>query len=182
MLSPFRAGADGEVVASFADVDVAVLGDLLEQLVEMLGEDNEPAYSDDPLEALVGSLGTATTAPRDPALARLLPDAYPDDEEAAADFRRYTEPGLRATKRSAARTALSTLDAGSTRVLTEEEAQAWLKALNDLRLTLGTRLGVTEDDDDLPDDVDEEDPRGYAYAVYDYLSWLQETLVRLLQP
>lgn len=179
MLSPFRAGHNGSVVAAFADVDVAVLGDLLEQLVEMLGAEEAP--SDDPLEALVGTLGTSTVRPSDPALARLLPDAYADDEEAAADFRRYTEPALRATKRTAARTALSTLVADGARVLSEDEAQAWLRALNDLRLTLGTRLGVTDDDSgETADDAD--DPRGYAYAVYDYLSWLQETLLRVLAP
>ena len=79
-------------------------------------------------------------------LARLFPDAYPDDQEAAAEFRRYTESGLRESKQSNARTALATLDApGTEHRLTDVEVQAWLGALNDLRLALGTRLDVTED-------------------------------------
>ena len=95
-------------------------------------------------------IGTATAAPEDKALARLFPDGYTDDPEASADFRRYTEPGLRDAKREAARVALATIEEqGGKRVLTAEESEAWLRALNDMRLVLGERLGVTEDLEEL---------------------------------
>lgn len=178
----FRPARGGGASVLFSEPDAVLLRELLEQLLELLGEDEE-AGEDDPLAALVGpgGIGTATEAPEDPALARLLPDAYAEDPAAAADFRRYTEPGLRAGKRAAARTALGTLEhPGRRRRLTDEQAQAWLRTLNDLRLTLGTRLGVSEDWDEQADALPEGDPRIYAYAVYDHLTWLQEGLVQAL--
>ena len=154
-----------------------LLRELLGQLLELLG-DPEPS-STDPLAAAVG-IGTATAPPQDPALARLLPDAYTDDPAAASDFRRYTEPDLRRSKREAAQRALATLPATRKRRLGEEEAQAWLRALNDLRLALGTRLGVSEDLDRMLADLPEDDPRLYSFAVYDHLTYLQESLVQAL--
>jgi hypothetical protein len=62
--------------------------------------------------------------------------------------------------------------------LTAEEAQAWLTALNDLRLVLGTRLDVSEDT--FLDRLDAGDPRAPELALYAYLSWLQEQLVEAL--
>jgi len=62
--------------------------------------------------------------------------------------------------------------------LTGEQAQAWLTALNDLRLVLGTRLGVT--DDSLLEGLTENHPRAAELALYAYLSWLQEQLVEAL--
>ena len=179
---PFRASrVGGGVTASFADGDVELLRELVQQLLTLLREGEEhPGREADPHEAAVG-IGSATAPPEDPALARLLPDAYRDDPEAAAEFRRYTETGLRETKRTAARIALATLERGSgRRRLTAEEAQAWLGVLNDLRLALGTRLGVTEDWDETLAELAEDDPRWYGFAVYDRLTWLQESLVQAL--
>ena len=66
--------------------------------------------------------------------------------------------------------------------LTDPEARAWLGALNDLRLALGSRLAITEDAAEefaaLPDD----DPRAATYHVYDWLTFLQDSLVRSLMP
>ena len=170
--------ARGGVTVTFGD-DVLLLHELLEQLIGLLGPE-ELAADADPLEAAVG-IGAATEAPVDPALARLLPDAYREDPEAAAEFRRYTETGLREAKRAAARTALASLARpGRRHRLGPDEAQAWLRALNDLRLTLGTRLGVTEDWDELLAGLPEDDARRYALAVYDHLTWLQESLVQAL--
>ncbi len=62
--------------------------------------------------------------------------------------------------------------------LDADEADAWLRALNDLRLVLGTRLDVTEDLD--YENLDLNEPRGRDLAVYGYLTWLQEQLVEAL--
>ena len=100
------------------------------------------------LDAMLG-FSPRTRAPLDPALARLLPDAYRDDPDAAGEFRRYTEQSLRSAKQEVARTVLDTLPAdGGPVKLSREQAQAWLRALNDVRLALGVRLGVTEEFED----------------------------------
>jgi hypothetical protein len=64
------------------------------------------------------------------------------------------------------------------KTLSLEEADAWLRALNDLRLVLGTRLDVTEDIDF--EQLDPRKPRDRDLAVYAYLSWFQEELVEAL--
>jgi len=87
------------------------------------------------------SLGLSDNAelPADPILARLLPDAYADDPDASSEFRRYTELSLRSGKVAAAQTVLETLPADGGRIrLSEPDAQAWLRALNDVRLALGS--------------------------------------------
>ena len=112
-------------------------------------------------------------------LARLFPSAYPEDEKAAEEFRRYTEATLRDGKRDAA-TVLETLAPGRV-TLTPEQAHAWLRALNDVRLALGVRLDVTEDrSDEEIARMPEDDPRYPAFITYDWLTYLQDTLVRAL--
>lgn len=134
----------------------------------------------DELAEMVG-LSDSTELPDDPILARLLPDGYRDDRDAAQDFRRFTESGLRSAKVAAAQTVLSTLPPGGGRIrLSPEQAEVWLRALNDVRLALGVRLGITDDFDGLNDDVGPQDPR-YAYIqVYQWLAYVQESLVRAL--
>jgi len=131
--------------------------------------------------AVFGMDGPAAP-PEDPVLARLLPDAYGDDPEAAGDFRRYTEQGLRSGKVAAARTVLATLPSDGGRVrLSPGDAEAWLRSLNDVRLALGVLLGITEDYEHEPAELDPEDPREAYLHVYDWLTFLQETLVRALR-
>ena len=115
-------------------------------------------------------------------LARLLPDAYGDDPEAAGEFRRYTEHGLRSGKVAAAQTVLATLPAAGGRVrLSAGDAEAWLRALNDVRLALGVLLGISEEYERELADVTGADPRSAYLHVYDFLTFLQETLVRALR-
>jgi len=131
------------------------------------------------LEAL--GLTQDASLPDDPALARLLPDAYRDDPEAASEFRRYTEKDLRAGKVAAANTVLETLPAGGGRIsLSEVQAQVWLRALNDIRLALGVRLGITEDVGEEMSRIRPDNPRYGVLAVYDWLSVMQESLVHAL--
>ena len=112
--------------------------------------------------------------PADPDLRRLFPPAYEDAED-EAEYRRLVGDELAAGKRRALDTLAETLDRDR---LSAEDAQAWLTALNDARLVLGTRLGVT--DDALLRDVAPRHPRAREYAVYAYLSWLQEQLVEAI--
>ena len=143
----------------------------------------DPDKPPDPLDDLARLLGQTgpATPPDDPVLARLLPDAYSDDTEASGDFRRFTEQELRNGKAAAARTVLATLPEDGGRVrLSEEEAQVWLRALNDVRLALGVRLSITEDFDARTADLDPADPRSAYMWIYDWLTFLQETLVRAL--
>lgn len=155
---------------------------------ESAGADRDPAGTgpgrpSDPLDDLARLLGQTgpATPPDDPVLARLLPDAYSDDAEAAGDFRRFTETELRDGKAAAARTVLATLPEEGGRIrLSEEDAQVWLRALNDVRLALGVRLSITEDFDARAADLDPADPRSAYMWIYDWLTFLQETLVRAL--
>jgi uncharacterized protein DUF2017 len=134
----------------------------------------------DELARMVG-LSDAAEPPDDPILARLLPDAYQDDPDAAADFRRFTESGLRSAKVADARTVLATMPPGGGRVrLSVEQAEIWVRALNDVRLALGVRLGVTDDFDGLSEDLGPADPRYAFFQVYQWLSYVQETLITAL--
>jgi hypothetical protein len=111
----------------------------------------------------------------DPALGRLFPNAYPDDDDAAAEFRRYTRDGLVERKSAnsgriaAALTAAP--DDGRLTVL-RDDAEHWLPALTDLRLVLAERLGIHHDDDPLPENE--------LADVYQWLGELQWALVEAL--
>ena len=140
----------------------------------------EPALSIEELAAAIGAAGP-TSPPEDPVLARLLPDAYRDDPEAAGEFRRYTEQGLRSGKVAAAQTVLDTLPARGGHVrLGPEDAQAWLRALNDVRLAIGTVLGITEDYEEEMEAASWADPRSAYLEVYHWLGYVQDSLVRAL--
>ena len=188
MAARFRRVRGGRVSVGFAEGEAALLRAMLTDLDTLLcsleGSGADPAGATpalDPLAAMVG-IGTATSAPEDPALARLFPDGYTDDDAASSDFRRYTQVELRDARRARIATALATLEAtGHGReVLDAETAQAWLGVLNDLRLVLGERLEVTEDLEALLAAMAPDDPRRAALGVYDWLGWVQETLVRAL--
>jgi Domain of unknown function (DUF2017) len=173
----------GGVTLQLDAVEAVLLRHLLDELVVLVTPVDGFEASSDPLAAAVG-ISTSTTLPDDPALARLLPDAYRDDTERSAEFRRYTESDLRERKAANARVAVQTLDdiADSNGKLKLDAAQAaaWLGALNDLRLTLGTRLEVSEDADADLAQLADDDPRQALYSLYMWLGLLQETLVRAL--
>jgi Domain of unknown function (DUF2017) len=113
-------------------------------------------------------------AEEDPSLVRLFPPAYADDPEADAEYRRLVRNELIDGKLA----ALSELErtAAADR-LDEEQLGAWLGALESLRLALGTQLEVTEDTYDA---FDPDDPRAPELALYGWLSWLQDQVVRAL--
>lgn len=173
----FNSARGGRVRLRIGTEEAAVVRLLVGQLLDLIGEAGEP----EPYEGMPDlRLSENTSAPDDPVLARLFPDAYREDQDASAEFRRYTEGGLRETKRVAARTVLETLGEGGEVLLDREQAQAWLRALNDLRLALGVRLDITEETLDQMRTFDWDDPRNAGYAAYDWLTYMQESLVRAL--
>lgn len=182
----------GHAFATFSGFEADLLRSLASQLVELLrNEEAAPREHDDPLEAMLTFDGP-TTEPEDPVLARLFPTAYADDEQAAAEFRRFTEPGLRDGKAAVAAAIIDTLEeAGLPQEVTDQSlvidvelddtsGVSWLRGFADIRLALATRLEVKEDDEgywfSLPDD----DPRAQAHEIYMWVGYLQETLVESL--
>jgi hypothetical protein len=183
MGSAFRRTTGGGVIVTFQLGEVDLLRSLVTQLQELLGMDEETAADPtDPFATL--TIEGPRERPQDPVLARLFPDAYGDDHDAAADFRRFTERGLRAGKTTDAATVLESLDRvapDKDRVklrLNRDTGLAWMRTLTDLRLALGTRLEVEENDELRWASLPPDDPRRYVHDVYDWLGWLQETLVR----
>ena len=133
-------------------------------------------------------LGPAPDAgERDPALDRIFPTANRQDEQVAAEFRRLTEEGLRSRKSANLTTAIAALAELEDQKVSLDHAQALalVVALTDVRLVLGERLGLKHDEDvevleEQASGLDEDDPTVYALAVYDFLTWLQETLTQAL--
>lgn len=174
----FRRNRHGKAWLHLGDSERAVMGDLLNQMQAMLAEpDSSPPV--DPLEELVG-IDPSAQRPEDPALARLFPDAY-EDPEAADEFRRFTQRDLKASKVAHLSTAQQTLARQNPTQLSEAECLAWLGALNDLRLTLGARLDLTEDNSQQIAQLPNDDPRRGIQLVYDWLTYHQDRLIRALQ-
>lgn len=177
----------GETVTTKMDrQESAVLRGLISQIDEMLRGRQDEAPKDE-LAELTGIRTGPSTAPDDPILSRLLPDFHRlDDERApskeeldsAAALRTLHEPELLDLKTGVAGVVLDTCPpAGGLVKLSLEQADAWLSALNDVRLALGTTLGVTED---MPDELPEDDPRSPHLSVYHWLTWMQESMVTAL--
>ena len=127
------------------------------------------------LAALAGELDSMIEAdPDDPSLRRLRPTAYPEDDEHEEGWQLLIGEELRTTRRSQLETVRSTAERTD---LDDDEVQAWMQALNALRLVLGTRLDVSEDDDG---PVQADDPNAAAYALYEFLGYLLERTVQSL--
>ena len=114
-------------------------------------------------------------------LHRLLPNAYADEVD-ASEFRRYTESTLRGKKQAHAmsmRMHLKSADDGIVD-LDHDNANAWLGAINDIRLALGVRLKVDQNSSEQLELLSPDDPMRGVYAVYTWLGWLQESLLTAL--
>lgn len=136
-----------------------------------------PARERDVLESLPGTLRGVLTAndADDPALRRLFPSAFLDDEASSAEFDAIVHDELLQRRLAAIDTVERTVRADH---LTEDELVDWLAALNDLRLVLGVRLGVAEES--VPGDFTGDREAESAYEVYRYLSFLEEDVVEVL--
>ncbi|MCQ1945272.1 MULTISPECIES: DUF2017 domain-containing protein [unclassified Arthrobacter] len=159
--------------------------DLLRKLFSDVQALLEPdtAADADPLAAMVG-IDPSAAVPDDSALLRLLPAGTTGNDDDALEFRRFTERSLRESKQSALRAAALQLEAAPLRLDTEQ-AQLFARALNDVRLVLADRLGLEDDEDaerlhDITDPSKAEDLDGYLALVYNFVTWLQETLMQAL--
>jgi Domain of unknown function (DUF2017) len=192
-MTMFRSTKGGGASVWLSPGEATLLRTLVVPVMELLNDPDRPAPPPEPESAestdlfddLEKMFNEATAAPpeapADPVLARLLPDAYQEDPEAAGEFRKYTESSLREAKKYFAQTLLETLPAKGGRVkLSAEQARDWLRALNDVRLMFGVRLEVTEDFEDQLTTLDPKDPRVAAFEVYGWLGAVQESLVRAI--
>ncbi|WP_405614444.1 DUF2017 domain-containing protein [Streptomyces sp. NBC_00076] len=190
----------GGAAVALDDVEISIIRSLAVQLLELIGPGPAEEASDDPLAELFAE--GPSEPPSDPVLKRLFPDAYRDPEgdpgpkradeerEYSAEFRRYTENDLRAGKRENALAVIRSLDAlspsgegGAVLKLAPGESQQWLRSLNDLRLAIGSRLEISDEDDgDLLYHLPDDDPRKPMVMAYLWLGGLQETLVTTLLP
>jgi len=175
----FIVSSTGRIILRIDVVERGLLVSLLEQLIELVAPEDADEDAD-PLARMVG-IDAQALPPQDLVLARLLPDAYRDDDQAAGDFRRFTERGLREHKQANARTALDSLAGSGAKVtLTPDQARSWLGVLTDVRLALGVRLELTDDNHEELLSLPDHDPRAASIHMYDWLTYLQETLVRCL--
>ena len=157
-MRPFRRKGD-VLVAKLVAAEVGIVSLLLDQLEQLLAADADDTGGD-------------------PVVERLLPPGHVGDPEMAADYRDLTEAGLRSGKADDLAMVRATLppDGGEVR-LDAEQAAAWLRTTNDLRLAMGTRLDVTEDTEP-PDEVTGEEDQ--QLAVYYWLTAVQGSLVDAL--
>jgi hypothetical protein len=169
----FKSGIGGRISLKLDEAEKQVLSQIFEQMDDLLQAPNFDKNAD-PLARMLNMDGS-TQISEDPALARLFPDGYSKDEHASADFRRFTEQDLRQAKMDALNDVrLMLMDISGKSAVTPNQAQSWLKAINDVRLVLGTRLEIT---DEREIDFDEDEP---GIHLYNYLTYLQGTLLDAL--
>lgn len=172
---------DAGVALSLEELEVELLLSLTRQMVDFVGFPVDDEI--DPLAAMVG-IDPQAAPSKDPALLRLLPNAFRDDEEAAAEFRRFTERDLRLAKVEHAQRVQAMLQEGMSAAappvtlrLAGEELSAWLGFLNDARLVLGARLELTEENQEELADLPDDDPRSQLFGLYGWLTYVQESVV-----
>jgi hypothetical protein len=190
----------GGAAVALDEVEISIIRSLAVQLLELIGPGPAEDAPDDPLAELFAE--GPSEPPEDPVLKRLFPDAYSDPEgtptaEAAeeqraysSEFRRFTENDLRAGKRDNALAVVRSLDTlsavgegGAVLKLSPDDSRQWLGCLNDLRLAIGSRLDVVDEEDtDLLYRLPDEDPRKPMVMAYLWLGGLQESLVATLMP
>lgn len=171
--------ADGaRFVSALEDHESTLLRNMATSMQEMLDARASSAPAD-PLEQLTGIRTGNSTAPQDATMQRLLPDFVREESGVPAGsnsaLRSMHEPEIIDAKIAAAQQLLDTLpDGGGTVELSEEEAQSWIAAVNDIRLALGTMLGIGPD---TPDRLPAGHPMASHLDVYQWLTVLQEHLV-----
>ncbi len=191
-MSRFAPIGRGRVFVELTVAEAQLLDGLARQLVELLGEGIPAAAADaDPLSALI-ELDGPVEEPDDPVLRRLLPDGRPDDADASAEFRRFTERDLREAKMGHALVVHRMLTAALGDVdedidepdsvtvdveLDREQTGDWMRTLTDLRLAIAERIGIQADDDRHWADLDPDDPTLMVYRVYVWLAGVLESLL-----
>jgi hypothetical protein len=182
---------NGQVVADLSPQEAAVIRGLVGQIKDMLTARANEAPQDE-LAELTGIRTGPSTPPQDRVLARLLPDFFRSDDasgvpeegtdaaNASAAMRSLYEPELLASKTGFAELVLATCPRQGGRIrLSAEEAEGWLSALNDVRLALGEALDVREE---MPEEPPEDDLEREHLGVYQWLTWVQDSLVEAVMP
>lgn len=179
MAKEFRSGRKG-ITGGLEEAERELLIKLFQDVITTLEPDTPE--DEDPLATLVG-ISEDSSIPEDPALARLLPQASDDDEE-AAEFRRLTERSVREAK--IGHLKMAAMDCESPKLLLDHEhSMAFASALNDVRLVLATRLGIESEEDaqrvaSYTDWSQAQDVESYMSLVYQFVSWLQDSLVEAM--
>ncbi len=173
------------ILMRLTDYEATLLESLVEQFAGLLEADDQPVDGGDSFARWQAELsGSAGLDHSDPVISRLFPDAYADDADASAEFRRLTQARQRTDRLGEAEVVMSALrdsEAGAHPVQVRViELDAWLKTLTAVRLSLAVRLGIetTADADEL-DALPEDDPRSYIYRVYEWIAYLTENLIGL---
>jgi hypothetical protein len=158
---PFARRRDGSVDVTFTEPEVDLLRSIVDQMGHVLEAPEETSHTE-----------------------RLFPPAYLDDPAAQDEFARLMTDDLLEGKRRALRSVVGTLERMQTKRggrhvrLKADEAQDWLAVLNDARLTLGTRLAITQETYDT--EIDPESPDALAHDVFRYLGYVEEYLLDAL--
>ena len=179
--------ASGDLSVALSNDELHILINLVEQLLELLGERNFTHHyqSDDPfaqlMAATLGNIQSPTEQPDDPVLRRLLPNGYADPES-AAEFRKYTEGSLRSLKQKHLLYLREQLVFPVDHELPKADISItnptqWLIAINDLRIALAVRLEIDEDGYKKYELMSDSDPQKHLHAVYYWLGGIQENLI-----
>lgn len=182
--------ANGDLSIALSNDELHILINLVEQLLELLGERNFTHHyaSDDPfaqlMAASIGNIESKIEQPEDPVLRRLLPDAYVD-QESAAEFRKFTEGALRLVKQTHLMYLREQLVFPVDHELIKADISVtdpsqWLIAINDLRIALAVRLEITQDSFDQYEVMKDDDSQKPLFAVYFWLGGIQESLINHL--
>lgn len=191
---------EGGLCARFDHDEAAMLAGMADQLAELLtdrdliGAPAAPKHADDPFARWEAEFSEEPSVDDldhlaedvDPVVRRLFPDAYPDDPAASWEFRRFTQSTARSQKVADAELMVADLQRtdrrGRCRV-PDDHVQAWLKTLANLRLALAVRLDITDETSaDEAAQRPESDPRSYLHEVYQWLGYVQESLLEAITP
>jgi hypothetical protein len=181
------AAANGDLSVALSNDELHILINLVEQLLELLGERNFTHHyqSDDPfaqlMAATLGNIQSPIEQPDDPVLRRLLPNGYADPES-AAEFRKYTEGSLRTLKQKHLLYLREQLVFPVDHELPKADISItdptqWLIAINDLRIALAVRLEIDEDGYEKYESMLDSNPQKHLHAVYYWLGAIQENLI-----
>lgn len=187
------------LVAILEHQEIDLVMSLIEQMVNLLNDEALGGLAtgtcgfDDELdlfERLERELGEpagdlCSYPDTDPVLARLFPDAYPDDSQASTDFRRFTQCAQRDAKMAACVQVLDDLASVSTDgtcVVEMGRVDSWLITLTNLRLAVAVRLGIEDAQSaDALAELPASDPRAWVFDIYEWLGWVQESLLSCLE-
>lgn len=188
IMGEFKGSAvNGDLTVALSNDELHILINLVEQLLELLGERNFTHHyqSDDPfaqlMAATLGDIESPIEQPDDPVLRRLLPNGY-SDPESAAEFRKYTEGSLRTLKQKHLLYLREQLVFPVDHELPKADISItdptkWLIAINDLRIALAVRLEIDEDGYEKYESMLDSNPQKHLFAVYYWLGAIQENLI-----